>query len=292
MDEKHIPGQDPIEVPAPAAEEPASKEEAPKPEAAKDEKPAPAKEEGEKSDEDTKAPEDKKPEDEKPKDPEPQLPKKRSIYKDLKDKKHELKDTRTELDQVKGRNAELEDLLAKKDDAATPKEKSEVAADIATYAEKYGLDAEGLSELTAVILKSVPTPDYILTPEEAAEWRAGRAQSHRDAEDQQILSLAPSVKTQLAIHDDAELQNVMKEVVRLAHTPEFHDKEVEYIIWKSKDALSKLVSPKKPSFEQGGQRGEAAAAEEIDFSSGKVTPEQAGRSIVRRSDGLEVRKGS
>lgn len=42
----------------------------------------------------------------------------------------------------------------------------------------------------------------------------------------------------------------MKEIVKLSHTAEFHDKEVDYIVWKRKAELSKLISPKKPSFER------------------------------------------
>jgi alanyl-tRNA synthetase len=125
-------------------------------------------------------------------------------------------------------------------------------------------------------------------------WKAdNEAKEARAAEDREVLATASTVKTQLEIHDDAELKAVMEEIVKLSHTEAFHDKEVEYIVWKNKDALSKLVSPKKPSFESGGQQGEAAPASEPDFSSGKgITPAMAQTaSQEKRGSALEIRRG-
>lgn len=275
------PGAEP-EPKTPAVEEPKAPEaEAPKPE---DPKP-----------QDPKAPEAEKPKDE-PKDPpaDPPINKKpRSIYDDLKDKKHEVKETRTQLEQAQSRITELEGLLAAKDDAKTPAEKSEAAKDIAEYATKHNLDPNAIEELTAVILAKVPKVEIPegMTPDELADWRAGRATAKQQAEDQAVLAEAPSVKTQLTIHDDKELDTVMKEVVRLSHTPEFHDKEVEYIVWKNKDALSKLVSPKKPSFEKGGSSIDPAPEAEPDYTSGaKVTPEMLSKQPATRKSSYEVRR--
>lgn len=273
-EEKHIPGQAEAEV---TSEEKPTEEEAPK---------AP---EPEKEKEPEAKPEEKKPEEA----PEPQIKKPRSIYDDLKDKKHELKETRTELETATARVAELEALVTTQKEAETPKEKSKAAADIKEYAEKHGLDADSLDELTNVILSRVPKAEIPMTPEEVAEWRQERDRSKRQAEDQAILASAPSVKNQLVIHDDAELQTVMQEVVKLAHTAEFADKEVDYIVWKNREALSKLVSPKKPSFEQGGQQGEATG-DDIPELSAKATPLQAQKAIEGRgrTGELEIRRAS
>lgn len=228
------------------------------------------------------------------------LPKKpRSIYDDLKEKKKEVKEAVANVEAEKARAdaaetkaAELQALLDAKDDAKTPQEKKEAAKDIEEYSKKYNLDSESLEELSQIILSKAPKPDPILTPEEAAEWRAERAKGKQSAEDNQILATAPTVRKQLNINDDAELATVMQEVVKLAHTPEFHDKEVEYIIWKNQEALSKLVSPKKPSFEHGGQSADAQAEDSIDFSTGKVTPEQVGKAMTGHGTkgGIEIRK--
>src|SRR5262249_41359097 len=156
---------------------------------------------------------------------------------------------------AEARASELEALLARKDHAKTPEERKEAKDDLEAFAEKEDLKPDALKDLIGIIQKQLPQPEGgVITKEEAAEWRAERARAKATAEDQAILDEASKVKEQLAISDETELQTVMKEVVRLAHTKEFHDKEVEYIVWKNKGALAKMVSPKKSSFEEGGQR--------------------------------------
>jgi hypothetical protein len=275
------PGAEP-EKPAdePKPEETPDKDKAPEPEAEKPEDKKPAEEK----------PETKKPEE--GKEPPPEQPvKKRSIYDDLKEKKHQakewqdvataaLKATGLEL-QGNESAAELQALLAKKHEAKTPEEKKEAKDDLDAFAEQEGLKPEALKGLIDIIQKRLPPQESsVLTKEEAEEWRAERARAKQASEDQAILSEAPKVKEQLAISDEAELDNVMKEVVRLAHTPEFHDKEVDYIIWKNKATLAKMVSPKKASFEAGGQRGDAPPEGDIELS-GKTTPQQAEQALSR-----------
>jgi len=134
-----------------------------------------------------------------------------SIYEDLHINKEQLKITKSELEIAKARNVELEALLQDKSDAKTPKEKSEAAADIKAYAEKHGLDADTLEEFASVVLAKVPKQDttVLLSPEEKQELPTLRDKDKRAAEDADILKNGPGVKSQLQIHDDAELQKVM-----------------------------------------------------------------------------------
>ena len=84
----------------------------------------------------------------------------------------------------------------------------------------------------------------------------------------------------------------MDEVVRLTHTPEYHDKPVKYIVWDKQVELAKMVSPKKPTFESGGQRGEGSD-KDADFSSGGVTPLQAQQSLhEKRTSAFDIRQQS
>jgi len=302
-EEKHFPGQQEAETPAdePAPEGAAPEGEQPKPEG-EDAKPKPG---------DEPKPE-QKPEAAKPDDPPaPTLPKKRSIYDDLKEtrqERNEWKDAATAAlkaagIELKGNETpeQLQALIqehkpAPKPDASAAPAPSKPAAgkpadDLAAYAEENGLDATALSRLAEIIAKRIPAAS--LSAEEKqdlAELKTWRTQQARTTEDNEVLATAPTVKTQLNITDDAELASVMKEVVRLSHTPEFHDKEVEYIVWKSQQQLAKLVSPKKPSFEQGGQPGDAGAEAAVDFSKGGVTPEMAGKAMQeKRGSALEIR---
>lgn len=282
---KVYPGQEPPEEapPEPKPEEPKEppKEEPkePKPE----EKPEPEK--------------DKEP----PKEPEP-LPKKRSIYDDYKEKKEEARNAkaeaeaaRKEAEEAKAKVTELQALLDKKDEARTPAEKAKADDDIKAFVEKYEgqqLSAEALTELAQIFAGRVKPSDL---PEEVKEklkyLDTIQADSKRQAEDAETRKAAPAVKKQLEISDDAELETVMNEIVRLTHTPEFHDKEVEYIIWKNREALAKLVSPKKPSFESGDTKPDGDGEGEIDYSK-PVTPEQAQKGMIESAKprGVEIVK--
>jgi hypothetical protein len=230
------------------------------------------------------------------------ITKPRSVYDDLKDTRKERNEARTEAETEKARAdaaeakaAELEALLKQGKDAKTTTEQTVVVDDIKAYAEKHGLDVPALNDLIEVMSKRVGAPQL---PEEVTKrltelegFKATKeAQEKREAEDREIQAAAPAVKTSLEINDDAELGNVMKEVMRLAHTEQYADKEVDYIVWKNKDALSKLVSPKKPSFESGGTRVEADAAAEVSFD-GKMTPAAAQKAILEQApkSALEIR---
>jgi hypothetical protein len=290
-DEKHYP---PGAEPEPAAEEAAPEKDAPE-----EAEPTPDKGDEETPDAGEKDKPEDKPEDETEKPDEPIIKKPRSIYDDLKDKKHEVKSEKARADAAEAKAAELQGLLDAKKDADTPAEKKEAAKDIKEFADKHGYDPEQIEELTGILAAKLPKPDAVLTPEEADAWRADRAKSARTAEDNAIDAEAPKVKTLakelgFEIHDDAEAVAIMAEVKRLAHTKDFHDKPVDYIVFAKRAELSKLVSPKRPSFEQGGQRGDAEPEGETDFSATKgITPEMAGKANTsKRAPNLEVRRGS
>jgi hypothetical protein len=274
-EEKHYPPGAAPEQPAedPKPEEKPAEGEAPKPEGDKPEDKKP--EDGQKPDEGDK------PEGDKP-DSKPEV-KKRSVYTDLKEERKERQDATARAEVAEARAAELEALLQQKGDAKTPEERKEAKDDLDAFAEKEGLKPDALKELIGIIGKRLPKPEGgVLTAEEAAEWRAERARSKAAAEDQQVLAESANIRTQLEgfgipVHDEAEFKEVMKEVVKLSHTPEFHDKEVDYIVYRNRDKLTKMISPKKPSFEEGGQGGGSPEGA-IEFS-GKMTPGQAERAM-------------
>ena len=283
-EEKHLPpGATEAEAAAPAkVEEPKLDEPAKADEPEKKDDAAPA---------DEKAPEAEKPQDEPEPPADPKL-KKRTVYDDLKETRKEKKSEKERADAAEAKAAELQALLDAKDDAKTPEEKKEAADDIEAYAKENDLDPAGLKKFAQIILSKVPKPAEMpegLNADEVKAWREDRAKAARNAEDAQILATAPAIQKQLSITEQSELDAVMAEVTRLAHTPEFHDKEVEYIVWKNQQALSKLVSPKKPSFESGGQRPDAEPEKPIDFSSGKVTPEQVASVATVPKQSYEVR---
>jgi hypothetical protein len=295
MDEAlHFPGQEP-EAPAPEAQPEPTPEVEPAPETP----PEPT-------------PETPEVEPETPETPEVPL-KKRSIYDDYQDKKQEAKDYRNvavaalqaQGIELSGKEtpAQLQDLMQKHKtpDAPTPPAPAPSAPtdELEEYAKEHGLDAPALARLAEVLGKRIPPAQLSQADRQELEtlkgWKATKdAEEQRAAEDREVLATAPTIKAQLEIHDDAELDTVMKEIVRLSHTKEFADKEVDYIVWKKKAELSKLVSPKKPSFESGGSPAEAATEVEPNFSAGKgITPAMAqAASQSRGQSALEIRKGT
>jgi hypothetical protein len=279
-EQPHFPGQTETEFPdaletetPPAPETPQAETPAEPPK--EDPAPEPEKDKAE-GDEPADAPKDKK----------------RSIYDDLKDTRREAKESAARAEAAEAKVAELTALLDAQKDADTPKEKEKADDDLEAWAKEEGLTPEQVERFARIIASRIPVSGL---SDEDKQLLAGAKEMinerQRAKEDQAILDTAPTVKDQLSIHDEAELQAVMKEVVRLAHTPEFHDKEVEYIVWKNRDALSKMVSPKKPSFEPGSQPGEGSDTEP-DFSKGAVTPGMAQKAVEERSrsSGYDVRQ--
>jgi hypothetical protein len=281
-EELHFPGQVTDEQPTPPEATPEAPVADPAPEA-----PAP---------EATPA-EEKKPEDAAskpaPADEQPKVIKPRSIYDDLKEERRDRKDWQsTAISAAKAAGIELtgsetleelQALLAAKETPETPVAPATPEDDdLKSFAEAEGLSEDGLKKLIDVIQKRIVKPDAAIPEglafqlEQFTAWQKSHEQAEqRTKEDQEILSAQPTVQKELDISDATELKTVMDEIIKLSHTPEFHDKEVEYIVWKRRAHLSTFVSPKKDSFEQGGSHIQGDGTPAPDFSSGKVTPAQA-----------------
>lgn len=232
---------------------------------------------------------EEKSEDKKPEDPPEQPLKKRSIYDDLKEERGKRKDAEAEVARLKGEAPPEKPADKPADAPAKP------ATELEAYAQENDLDPANLNRLIEIIAKNLPTASLSEEDKQALgdlkTWRADQAKA---VEDQEIVSAAPAVKSLakelgFEIHDDGELGKIMDEVKRLAHTKEFHDKPVDYIVFAKRAELSKLVSPKKPSFEQGGHAPDAEAPTKADFSSGKITPEQAQKHMEHPKSSYDIR---
>lgn len=242
------------------------------------------------------------PETPKPEDPpvDPPAPiKKRSIYDDYKDEKGKRKDAEARAAELEAEIARLKagDPPTEPATPATPPAPSEPKDELEAFAEEHEMDAAGLNRLVEIIQKRIPsaqlTDDERQTLKDLQTFKTNaEAADQRRQEDASIVAEAPAVKKQLDIHDDKELETVMAEVTRLAHTKEFADKEVDYIVYKNREALSKLVSPKKASFEAGGQVPPTEPPAPKDFSKGGVTPQDVAQAMHENRSGseLEIRR--
>lgn len=233
--------------------------------------------------------EEKKEEEEKPKEetpkeevkeetPEP-LKEKRSIYDDYKEKKVEAKKAKEEVETLKAeRDAilaekkRLEELFEKSKDAKTKEEKAEVADDIKSFAESIGADPDAIGKLEQFFKKRLPKEDSPVSKEDIELIKSLRAEKAKISEEigfqKEWKEFLPSLKKDFPHISDDELANVQKEMDKLAHAKGFNDKELDYIYFKQKETLSKLVSPKKNSFESGGNARQSDEAANVKLSSG------------------------
>ena len=303
MEDLHFPGQDLPENKPEVPETPAPEVPAPTETKKEDTPPAPV------------MPEPPAPAPETPKEEVP-VTKPRSIYKDLKETRQEKNAWQeTAVAALKAQGIELtgtetpeqvQELLAQhKTVPPAPSPTPEVPAPspqdppvdpIEAFAKEKGYDPAELARLAQIIKDQIP-PSQLSDEERQSltDLKAFKektdADTKRREEDNAIQAEEPSVQKQLNISDASELTAVMAEIVRLAHTPEYADKPVKYIVWDKQSDLSKLVSPKKPSFENGTVAPAVEAEPEVNLSNGGVTPEMAQKANQKGSrTELEHRK--
>lgn len=180
--------------------------------------------------------------------PEPVAPvaRKRSIYQDYKDKKNEAK---TERELREAAERERDEALAKLNgDKATDSD------EIEAFAKEINADPEALRRMKAVFLKDAPKGE--LSPELQAqlkEFQEFQAQN-RDAIDKvqfdnEFSQAVPAIKNLVGEASPEETIAIKNALSQLAHSDQYHDKELDYIAFKNQDALKALISPKKRGLE-------------------------------------------
>lgn len=231
-------------------------------------------------------------------EPKVELPTKRSIYQDLKEKKVEAREAKEEAEAMRAENArlaqELADLKQAKIEAKTPAEKQTVDDEIEAFAESIGADPDAIAGLIPILEKRLGKGET-LSKEDLEFIKQVKAEQQKTAGqvafNNEWNDFVPSLKAEFPHVSDADLASVRKEVEKLAHTPEFHDKEIDYIYFKTKNSLSKLISPKRESAEGGGDSvpvTELATAVEY---SGRLSPMDVQNAISKevRGSSLEIR---
>lgn len=243
-------------------------------------------------------PEDTDPEEPKEKLDEPLQTKPRTIYQDLKEKKKEVKEAKSENELLKSQLAEKDQLIAdltkKAQNAETPAEKQEVEDEISEIAEKIGADPEGIKTLTEFLSKKLVKPDGVSISKEDLDAikNLRQLESQRQAEVQfstEWNEFEPSLKKEFPNVTNDDLSIIRKEVNKLAHTKQYHDKEIDYIYFKEKAKLSKLISPQRPSYEGSDNKITPDNGVEIEITS-KSSPMDVMRATEKSSSSnLEIR---
>lgn len=214
------------------------------------------------------APEEPAKEPEAPKDED--RPKKRSIYDDLKDKKHELRSERELREQAERERDDLKAQLAGLNKSSTPQERQDAINSIEQFAERTGADAESLRQLKELILKDVPQApkmdEGILQGlNEFQQWKKQNSVAiEKQMFEQEFQKAVPTVKEFFPTASQEEIDAIKAEVDKLSHTEQFHDKELDYVLFKNKDTLASMVSPKKRGMEPSKRSAPESQPDEFD----------------------------
>lgn len=216
------------------------------------------------------APTEEKKTEEQPTEPlqETKEPRKRSIYDEYKEKKSELK---TERELREAAEQERDELRAKYEavaNATTPQERVEAQDELEQFAAEIGADPQAIKRMRALFLKDVqPTVDPELA-KDLQEFKAWKAQNSQVLEkqlfDQEFSKVTPSIKEMFPSVSDEELNTIKAKLDEVAHSKDYHDKDLDYVVFKHRDVLSALVSPKKRGMEPRGNK-ESAQDESFDF---------------------------
>lgn len=237
-------------------------------------------------------------------DEEPKPVKKRSIYDDLKDKKREVK-TERELREIAERERdELKEKLENINKAETPSEKSDAIDEFDEFAQEIDADPAIIKKMRDLILKGMTIPKEL--QEGLTEFKAWKAENSKTVEKQrfqeELTAITPTLKEYFPTASETELQEIKDNLDKLAHSEGWHDKELDYIVFKNKDTLGKLVSPKKKGMESTGKVDDIPTDSNIDdefdpnpdFS--KMTPAQLEnwntkyQNFSKSGDGLHTNK--
>ena len=199
-----------------------------------------------------------------------------------------------ELKQFK---AELQEKLQKDFDEKFEKLKAEVATakpsetkvenleeDIKALAKELNFDEEKTRKIILVARKGVE-----LSPEDKTaleEFKATRSQREQEAvqraerEQEQIFNeefsaVLPSIKTQYPNATDEQIAQAKAQLDELAHSEKYHEMDMDYILFKEREALGKILfSPRMKTFEAGRPSMVEAETDEFPDFDPNMTPAQ------------------
>lgn len=225
-----------IELPPEAATAPEPEGE-PAPEPAADPEPdAESKPEGE----DTTEPLKEEPKERKP----------RSIYHDLKDTRNDLKTERELREQAERERDELKAKL----DAKPPVQ----ADDLDAFAAEIGADPQAIKKMRELFLKDMPassvSPELETKLAQFEEWQKTNSTAIAAQQfETEFQSAIPQLQKMFPAASQEDISAMKKELDILAHTDDFHDKEIDYIAFRNQDKLAALITPRKRGLESKGR---------------------------------------
>ena len=199
--------------------------------------------------------------------PDPIETKKRSIYDELKDKKSKLRSEKELRENFEKENTELKGKLEALSNADTKEEKKEALDDIDELAKEINADPEYLRKLKAIFLKDVkPTNDESLKKdlEDFKDWKTKNQEvNEKQLFEDEFSTVLPQIKSDFPKISDEDLKSVKQSLDKLSHSKEYHDKSLDYVVFKEKENLTALISPKKKGLE--GKDRKDITTDDFDF---------------------------
>ncbi len=181
---------------------------------------------------------------------EPKERKPRSIYHDLKDTRNDLKTERELREQAERERDELKAKL----DAKPPIQ----ADDLDAFAAEIGADPQAIKKMRELFLKDMPassvSPELETKLAQFEEWQ--RTNSTAIAAQQfetEFQSATPQLQKLFPTASQEDIVAMKKEIDTLAHTNEYHDKEIDYIAFRNQEKLAALITPRKRGLESKGR---------------------------------------
>jgi len=238
-------------------------------------------------------------EEEAPLTDEPKKERKRSIYDEYKDTKRDLKSEKAAREEL---SAQLDAYREKYGDLsadATPEERQEALDEIGAFAQKIGADPATIREMRSLFLKDAGVPADIV--EDIKEFKTWKEKNQEVLEKQQFeqefKEVVPTIRELFPTVSQDELDIVKEKIDELAHSKDWHDRDLDYIVFKNKAALAPLISPRKRGMENKGRNREEGESTSVDLSkpldystatAGEIEAYEKAYKDATRSDGLST----
>ncbi len=183
---------------------------------------------------------------------EPKELKKRSIYNDLKDTRNDLKSEREAREKAE---RDLTELRSKLDGKPSVESKAD---DLDAFAAEIGADPQVIKKMQELFLKNMPastiSPELQTKLEQFEKWQETNSSAIEAQQfETEFQSAVPQLQKLFPNASKEDIVAMKSEIDNLAHTPEYHDKEIDYIAFKNQDKLSTIITPRKRGLESKGR---------------------------------------
>lgn len=231
---------------------------------------------------------------------EDQPEKKRSIYHDLKDTKRDLKTERESREKAEQERDALAEKLKALDEAGTKEEQAEAADEIEEFLNAHQeWNADAIREFIKLAQRGVSPqlPDDLAKDlKEFQTWKALNSEAiERDLFEKDFKATLPALREIFPKASDQDFDAIKAELDKISHTAEFADKDLDYVAFRNKDALSALITPRKRGMESKDRQDVDESQYDFDPSAdlSKMSPTELARweesyAKLGKSEGLST----